>query len=125
MVILNGIKNFLMFVNEHWTEIFVAAGLALAVWEKLKAYLEKTNEEKIQIAKDQLKETILRFVTQAEEDYDDWVKAGSVKRAQVIDVVFQKYPILNRVTDQDSLIKEIDDLIDKALDELREVLSKN
>lgn len=125
MVILDGIKNFLMFVNEHWTEILVVAGLALAVWKKLKAYLEKTDEEKIQIAKDQLKETILRFVTQAEEDYDDWVKAGAVKRAQVIDVIFQKYPILNRVTDQKVLIQEIDDLIDEALDELREILSKN
>ena len=125
MVILDGIKNFLMFVNEHWTEILVVAGLALAVWKKLKAYLEKTDEEKIQIAKDQLKETILKFVTQAEEDYDDWVKAGAVKRAQVIDVIFQKYPILNRVTDQKTLIQEIDGLIDEALDELREILSKN
>lgn len=125
MVILDGIKNFLMFVNEHWTEILVVAGLALAVWKKLKAYLEKTDEEKIQIAKDQLRETILKFVTQAEEDYDDWVKAGAVKRAQVIDVIFQKYPILNRVTDQKTLIQEIDGLIDKALDELREILSKN
>lgn len=125
MAILDGIKNFLMFVNEHWTEIVVIAGLGLAIWKKEEAYLKKTDEEKIQIAKDQLKETILKFVTQAEEDYDDWVKAGAVKRAQVIDVIFQKYPILNRVTDQESLIKEIDGLIDTALDELREILSKN
>lgn len=125
MAILDGIKNLLMFVNEHWTEILVVAGLALAVWKKLKVYLQKTDEEKIQIAKDQLKETILKFVTQAEKDYDDWVKAGAVKRAQVIDVIFQKYPILNRVTDQKMLIQEIDDLIDEALDELREILSKN
>ncbi|MDO5346577.1 MAG: hypothetical protein Q4E91_12640 [Lachnospiraceae bacterium] len=125
MIILDGIKNFLMLVNDHWTEIIVVAGLALAVWKKVAAYLEKTDEEKIQIAKEQLRETILKFVTQAEEDYDDWVKAGAVKRAQVIDVIFQKYPILNRVTDQEALIAEIDNLIDEALDVLREILSKN
>lgn len=125
MIILDGIKNFLMFINDHWTEIIVVAGLALAVWKKVSAYLKKTDEEKIQIAKEQLGETILKFVTQAEEDYDDWVKAGAVKRAQVIDVIFQKYPILNRVTDQETLIAEIDNLIDSALDELREILSKN
>ena len=125
MIILNGIENFLAFVNEHWTEILVIIGLALAVWKRIETYWQKTDEEKIQIAKEQLRETILKFVTQAEEDYDDWVKAGAVKRAQVIDVIFQKYPILNRVTDQDALIKEIDNLIDKALDELREILSKN
>ena len=95
------------------------------VWRRFKAYWQKTDEEKIQVAKDQLSETILKFVTQAEEDYDDWVKAGAVKRAQVIDVIFQKYPILNRVTNQEALIAEIDELIDKALDELREILSKN
>lgn len=125
MVILDGIRNFLMFVNEHWTEIVVIAGLGLAIWKKAEAYLKKTDEEKIQIAKDQLRETILKFVTKAEVDYDDWVKAGAVKRAQVIDEIFAKYPILNRVTNQESLISEIDTMIDEALDELREILSKN
>lgn len=125
MVILDGIRNFLMFVNEHWTEIVVIAGLGLAIWKKAEAYLKKTDEEKIQIAKDQLRETILKFVTKAEVDYDDWVKAGAVKRAQVIDEIFAKYPILNRVTNQESLISEIDIMIDKALNELREILSKN
>lgn len=125
MVILDGIKNFLMFVNEHWTEIVVIAGLGLAIWKKVESYLRKTDEEKIQIAKDQLRETILKFVTKAEIDYDDWVKAGAVKRAQVIDEIFAKYPILNRVTNQESLISEIDTMIDEALNELREILSKN
>ena len=125
MVILDGIRNFLMFVNEHWTEIVVIAGLGLAIWKKSEAYLKKTDEEKIQIAKDQLRETILKFVTKAEVDYDDWAKAGAVKRAQVIDEIFAKYPILNRVTNQESLISEIDTMIDEALNELREILSKN
>lgn len=125
MIILGGIKNFLVFVNEHWTEILVVAGLALVTWKRVKEYLQKTDEEKIQIAKTQIKETILRLVTQAEEDYADWVKAGAVKRAQVIEEIFRDYPILSRVTDQDSLIKEIDKMIDEALVELRDILSKN
>lgn len=125
MIILDGIKNFLLFVNEHWTEILVVVGLALVTWKRVKEYLQKTDEEKIQIAKTQIKETILRLVTQAEEDYADWVKAGAVKRAQVIEEIFRDYPILGRVTDQDSLIKEIDKMIDEALVELRDILSKN
>ena len=125
MVILDGVRNFLMFVNEHWTEIVVIAGLGLAIWKKAEAYLKKTDEEKIQIAKDQIRDTIVKFVTKAEVDYDDWVKAGAVKRTQVIDEIFAKYPILNRVTNQESLISEIDIMIDEALNELREILSKN
>ena len=52
-------------------------------------------------------------------------RAGAVKRSEVIDTIFQKYPILNRVTDQDALIAEIDNMIDSALVEMREILSKN
>ena len=125
MNILDGIRNFLMFVNNHWTEIIVIAGILLAVGKKVVAYLSMSDDEKITIAKKQLSETMLKLVTQAEKDYNAWVKAGAVKRYELIDTIFQKYPILNRVTDQDALIAEIDNMIDSALVEMREILSKN
>ena len=92
MNILNGIQNFLMLVNEHWTEIIVIIGLALVLYKRVKGYLGKTNEEKIEIAKVQIKETVLRLVTDAEMDYKEWVKAGAVKRAQVVEEIFMMYP---------------------------------
>ena len=125
MNILDGIKNFLMFVNNHWTEIVVILGLLLAVGKKIAAYLNMSDDEKIAIAKKQLGETMLKLVTQAEQDYNAWVKAGAVKRAEVIDVIYQKYPILNRVADQDTLIAEIDKMIDEALVEMRKIISEN
>lgn len=125
MNILDGIKNFLMFVNEHWTEIIVVAGLGLAVGKKVVSYLKKSDEEKIQIAMGQIRETMLKLVTNAEVDYNDWIKAGAVKRSEVIDIIFQKYPILNRITDQNKLIEEIDNLIDEALKEMRDIISQN
>lgn len=125
MNILNGFKNFLTFVNDHWTEIAVIIGLLLAVGKKVVTYLNMSDGEKIAIAKRQLTETMLKLVTQAEKDYNAWVKAGAVKRAEVIDAIFQKYPILNRVADQETLIAEIDKMIDAALVEMREILSEN
>lgn len=125
MNILDGIKNFLMFVNNHWTEIVVILGLLLAVGKKIAAYLNMSDDEKIAIVKKQLGETMLKLVTQAEQDYNAWVKAGAVKRAEVIDVIYQKYPILNRVADQDTLIAEIDKMIDEALVEMRKIISEN
>lgn len=125
MSILNGIKNFLMLVNEHWTEIIVVIGLGLAVSKKVVTYLKKSDEEKIQIAKEQMRERMLKWVTNAEVDYKEWVSAGAVKRSEVIDVIFQKYPILNRVTDQEKLINEIDDLINEALKEMRKIIGEN
>lgn len=125
MSIFDGIKNFLMLVNENWTEIIVIVGLGIAIVKKAKTYLAKTDEEKIQIAKDQIGETMLKMVTEAEMDYNNWVKAGAVKRAQVIEMIFQRYPVLNRVTDQKQLIEEIDKLINEALKEMRGIISEN
>lgn len=125
MNIMDGFMNFLMFMNNHWTEIIVIIGLLLAVGKKVAAYLNMSDDEKIAIAKKQLGETMLKLVTQAEKDYNTWVQAGAVKRSEVIDAIFQKYPILNRVTDQETLIAEIDKMIDAALVEMREIFSKN
>lgn len=125
MNILNGIQNFLMLVNEHWTEIIVIIGLALALYKRVKGYLGKTNEEKIEIAKAQIKETVLRLVTDAEMDYKEWVKAGAVKRAQVVEEIFMMYPILAKVTNQEELVAWIDDIIDEALETMREIFAEN
>lgn len=125
MNILTGIQNFLLFINEHWTEIIVIIGLALVLYKRVKNYLSKTNEEKIEIAKKQIKETVLRLVTDAEVDYKEWVKAGAVKRAQVVEEIFLMYPILAKVTNQTELVAWIDEIIDEALETMREIFAEN
>ena len=52
---LNGIKNFLEFLNANWTVIAVILGLAVALIQRVKVFIGKTDEEKIQIAKKQIK----------------------------------------------------------------------
>lgn len=125
MNILNGIKNFLMLVNEHWTEIIVIVGIGIAVGKKIVSYMNKSDEEKVKIALEQIRETMLKLVTNAEVDYNNWVEAGAVKRSEVIDIIFQEYPILSRVTDQEKLIEELDNLIDEALEEMRGIINQN
>lgn len=125
MVILDGIKNFLEFVNSNWTSIAVVIGLAIAVTKKVVAYFSKSDEEKIEIAKNQIRETMLKLITDAEQDYEEWKLAGSIKRAQVIDEIFANYPILSKVTDQKELIAWIDDAIDDSLVTLRKIVEEN
>ena len=122
MSILDGIKNFLELVNENWTTIIVIIGLVIAVTKKAINYFSKSDEEKIAIAKKQIQETMLKLITDAEQDYEEWKQAGSIKRAQVIDELFANYPILSKVTNQEDLIKWIDDTIDEALVTLREIV---
>ena len=125
MSILDGVKNFLEFVNENWTTIVVIIGLIIAIAKKGVAFFSKSDVEKIAIAKKQIQETMLKLITDAEENYNEWKQAGSIKRAQVIDELFANYPILSKVTNQEDLIKWIDDVIDESLITLREIVENN
>ena len=51
MNILDGIKNFLQLVNDNWVTITVIIGLVLSIYKKAKDYFKKSDEEKIEIAK--------------------------------------------------------------------------
>ena len=125
MNILTGINNVLMLINDHWTEITILIGMALILYKKIRAYLAKSKEEKMEIALKQAREIILDRVTAAEIDYTNWKKAGAIKRAQVLDEIFAAYPILGKITNQEEVIKKLDEYIDEALETLREVIETN
>jgi hypothetical protein len=39
---------------------------------------------------------MLKLISDAEVDYEAWNKAGSIKRAQVVQRVYEQWPILNK-----------------------------
>jgi hypothetical protein len=125
MNIMNGINNFLRFLNDNWTSIVVCVGLLVGLYRKIKTFILKTDAEKIEIAKTQVSQTILKLITNAELDFEDWNSAGAIKRSQVITEIYNRYPILNKVLEQDEVIEWIDTLIVEALDELKVITSEN
>ena len=124
MNIITGLKNFLLFVNNHWTEIMIIIGSAILLYRKVVDYMRRSDDEKIEIALTQIREIILGKCGQAEKEWEEWKKSGSVKRAQVIAEIYQEYPILNHVVDQEELIKKLDEFIDEALKTLREIVAE-
>lgn len=124
-IMLNGIRNFLEIVNENWTTIMVIIGLVVGICKKIETYMNKSDEEKLNIAKRQIHEIALQLVTEAENDYDRWDKAGSIKRSKVIEKLYQNYPILSKFAKQDELLNWIDSELDNALIELKEVINAN
>lgn len=119
-----GIKNFLSLVNDNWTTIAVIISLLVTLVRKIMAYLKQSEEQRIEIAKAQIRETILKLITDAEVNYDEWNKAGSVKRSQVIQEIFKEYPVLSKVVDQVELIEWIDNQINTSLKELRKIVAQ-
>lgn len=122
---MEGLQKFLQILNDNWTSILVCAGLIVGIVKKTQDYMSKSQEEKIKLAKKQIQTTILKMISDAEVDWQEWSKAGSIKRSQVIKQIYDEYPILTKVVDQDALIKYIDEQIDGALDILREIVKTN
>ena len=122
---LTGIQNFLQFINDNWTAIVIIIALGVSIAIKVKNLFVKDKDGQIEIAKAQIKQIVLKLITDAEVDYNDWQKAGSIKRAQVIQKIYTDYPILAKVTDQDMLIAWIDNEINSSLKELRKIVAEN
>ena len=125
MNILTGIQNFLNFINENWTMIASIIVTVIVIVKKAISYFGLPKEVQVEIAKAQIKEAMLRLVTEAECDYREWAKAGSIKRSQVIEEIFVMYPILSKVTNQEEIISWIDARIDEALKEMRKIFEEN
>lgn len=135
-VIMNGVYNFLSFIDKNWTMICAIVVLAMAITKKAVAFFSKSREEQVEIAKAQIEEQVkiakaqinevmLKLVTRAEISYAEWIKSGAIKRAEVIDEIFNMYPILSKVSNQTEIIAWIDDTIDKALETMREIFEEN
>lgn len=122
---MEGLQKFLQLLNDNWISILVCIGLVIGIVKKTQDYMSKSQDEKIEIAKKQIQTTILKMISDAEVDWQEWSKAGSIKRAQVIKQIYEEYPILSKVVDQKALTEWIDEQIDSALDTLREIVKTN
>lgn len=122
---MEGLQKFLQLLNDNWTSILVCIGLVIGIVKKTRDYMSKSHDEKIEIAKKQIQTTILKMISDAEVDWQEWSKAGSIKRSQVIKQIYEEYPVLSKVVDQKALIEWIDEQIDSALDTLREIVKTN
>ena len=116
------IKNTLELIVEHWSDIIIIIGLLLVIGKKIKVYMAKSNDEKIELAWNLLSEKMLGFVSEAEVEWGS--ETGKIKRSIVIDKVFAQFPILAEITDKETVIKRVDELIDEALVEMRKILTK-
>ena len=122
--ILTGIKNFLQLIYENWFLIIAILSLCYGIYKKISIFFDKSTEERIAIAKIQIQQGILKMISDSEKSYETWVKAGELKRSQVIKQIYAEYPILEKVQNQDELIEWMDEQIKDALKTLRKVVAE-
>lgn len=131
---MNSIQKTLQFIVDNWSQIVIIVTLILTIYTRTKKFIlewkNKTEEEKqkdfekaVETAKKALADYILILVSKAEIDWQsEDGKLGKTKRAQVIEKIYEKYPILEQVEDKENLLKYFDELINEALKIVREEL---
>lgn len=135
---MNSLQKTLQFIVDNWSQIIIILTLILTIYTKLKNFIEdwknKTEEEKkaeaekafnkaVETAKKALADYILILVSKAEIDWQsEDGKLGKTKRAQVIEEIYKKYPVLEQVEDKKELLEYFDNLINEALKIVREEL---
>lgn len=137
---MKSITNLLQWLYDNWATVSVIIILILGLYGKIKKiYItwqtlsEEERQKQLQIAEEKaiasarvaLSQYILSFVARSEYEWADIGSGlGAIKRADVIREIFDKYPILENVADQQELINYIDNLINEALKTVRETVRK-
>lgn len=125
MNILDGIKNFLQLISDNWLTILTIIGIVVGLVQRAKVYFKKDKAERYEIAKQQIREVILKKITDAEIDFADWEKSGAIKRSQVIEQIYAQFPILSKIADQNAVVAWLDEEINNSLKTLRTVVKEN
>ena len=127
---MEGIKNTLIIIEENWTNILIVLSCLFAIYRKVKKYVNMNNEEKDK-EKEEIKEetlkivktVLLKLMSEAEIEWNDFEKSGSIKRSQVIKELYNEFPILKEFTDQDKLLEIIDNMINEEKSKMDEVIN--
>lgn len=120
---MEGLKNFLEFINNNWTLIITLCGLILGIYTKIKNYINLSREKKIDIALEQIRKSMLELVSKSEKEYGS--NTGKLKKSKVLEEIFNKYPELKYFTNQEELEKILDDIINENLDKMKKMLESN
>lgn len=72
-----------------------------------------------------IRSILLYLMSEAEEAWQDYEKSGAIKKSQVITMIYEKFPVLHKVADQDYVVEQISQMIENEMDELRTIMSKN
>ena len=122
---MEGLLKLIEFIVKNWTLIIAIAIAICTGIIQLQKFSKKSDEEQLKIVMNLIRETIMDYITRSEFEYEDLVKSGSIKRAQVIKEIFEDYPILGEIVNQEYIIEFIDNVINEGLEELRNIIEQN
>ena len=85
-----------------------------------------SEEERVNAALKVIKTEVLKLMSDAEINWKDFYKAGEIKKSEVIDEIYERFPFLTEYINQEELIIKISEMIEDGMDKMNQILnSKN
>ena len=114
---MTGTKLVFHFLLDNWLDILISLLIISIIIEDIRAIIKRMDIKKIEKTLEKISGSITSYVYDAEMKWakKHIVKAGAVKRAEVISKIYEKYPELSDYVNQELIINSIDEFIDNAL----------
>lgn len=120
---MDKVINIINWALEHWISILAAIVCGMALIAKLRKWLDMDAEERFKSLRESVRLVMLALVTEAEKLYGGGT--GSLKRSYVLEQIFRMFPDIGKLISKETIVKMLDNMIDTALAELREMLETN
>lgn len=121
---MQGLVNTANFILENWSNIVFVAAVFIAVFFRIKKFFSMSKEDQKEAVLKVVKEEILKIMSDAEKDWDNYVKSGEIKKSQVINTIYEQFPALSSFANQDEIIKQISDMIDEVKPTMDKIFEK-
>lgn len=118
--VVNNIVNSLS--NSLPTIIIVIAIIIGAVRTAIQ-YSKMTKEERVNAALKVIKEELLKLMSDAEIEWEDYKKSGELKKSQVLKEIYSQFPFLATYIDQDTLVNKLYELIDNEMENMNKIIN--
>ena len=112
---MTGTKVVFHFLLDNWLDILLGLLIISIIIEDIRAIIKRKDNKKILNTIEKISGQIASYVYDAEMKWAKKRLAGTVKRAEVIAKIYEKYPELSEYVNQELIINLIDELIDNAL----------
>ena len=122
---MEAIKNTITLIQENWTNILIVISVVIVAGKKVMEYIKMTKEERVEAALKIIKAELLKLMSDAEIEWEEYKKSGEIKKSQVITEIYSQFPFLKDYIDQDELIKRIIEMIDEEKEKMDKVINNN
>ena len=111
------------FLDSAWSIFLVLLGIFIFLCNKITNYMKLTKEQKVEAALKVVKAELLKLMSDAEIEWQDFNKSGEIKKSQVISEIYKKFPFLAEYISQDELIEKIGEMIEEQKAKMDEIIN--